>query len=876
MNSDQVRSTFLEYFQAHGHHLMPSSSLVPLNDPTVLLTPAGMHQMQPFFLGKAKPPAPRLTSCQKCFRTTDIESVGDASHLTFFEMLGNFSVGDYFKEGAIEFAWELLTKSFGLPQERLSVTCHPKDDEAPALWRKIGLPPERIFEDETNWWAIKGSSGPCGPDSEIYFDRGAELGCGRPGCAPGCDCDRFLEIWNLVFAQFLQNENNEVVAPLQQQNIDTGAGLERWCIVLQDKPTVYETDLFWPILERIQSLTGLEYESARARSMRVLADHGRAMTLLVGDGLEPGNEGRGYILRRIIRRAVRHGRLLGLERPFLRELSTAVIDRMAAAYPNLSEDRAGILGAIEAEETKFNQTLAQGMSILDSMIENLGQGEHLPGIAAFRLYDTYGFPLEVTQEILVERGYGVDETGFLAQLEQQRSRSRAAVKGGSGLGTSPDVYRDVLKQAGASQFLGYEACEAEGEVVGILRNGQPVKSLAAGDEGELVLNRTPFYGTGGGQVGDTGRIQASDAIFSVTTTTKPIADLIVHQGTLTAGDLHVGDHVHASVNEGLRWDTARNHTGTHILHAALRKVLGEKATQAGSVVEPDRLRFDFHWAAPLTDEQVREVERIANEEIRRNEAVQTEVLSQDEAFRKGAIGLFEGKYGDQVRVVSIPGFSMELCGGTHCRATGQIGELVVASQESVGSGIRRIEALTGRKAAEYVRDRLEALRAVSLAVNVPEAELPKHIQRLLDELSRKDKQIERLKREGGGNEAEQLVAKIKSKDGQTQVLAEAVEADNRDDLLRLIDRVKTLRFSGIVTLGAIVAEKPAFFTYVTKDLVEKGVQAGDVVRAASVASGGSGGGGRPDLAQGGGKDPERLGAGLQAALQASEERLQQA
>ncbi|HEY8691293.1 MAG TPA: DHHA1 domain-containing protein, partial [Chloroflexota bacterium] len=386
----------------------------------------------------------------------------------------------------------------------------------------------------------------------------------------------------------------------------------------------------------------------------------------------------------------------------------------------------------------------------------------------------------------------------------------------------------------------------------------------------------PFYGTGGGQVGDTGRIEAGEAIFAVATTTKPIADLVVHQGSLTAGDLHLGDHVHASVNEGLRWDTARNHTGTHILHAALRKVLGEKATQAGSVVEPDRLRFDFHWSGPLGDEQVREVERIANEEIRRDETVQTEVLSQDEAFKKGAIGLFEEKYGDQVRVVSIPGFSLELCGGTHCRATGQIGELVVVSQESVGSGVRRIEALTGRKAAEFVRDRLEALRAVSLAVNVPETDLPKHIQRLLDELSRKDKQIERLKREGSGSEAEQLVAKIKSKDGQTQVLAESVEADNRNDLLRLVDRVKTLRFSGIVTLGAVIAEKPAFFTYVTKDLVEKGIQAGDIVRAASVAAGGSGGGGRPDLAQGGGKDPDKLAAGLEAALQTAEERLRQA
>jgi len=757
------------------------------------------------------------------------------------------------------------------------VSGHPTDDEAPALWRKVGVPQERIHQDETNWWAIKGSAGPCGPDSEIYYDRGPDMGCKRPECAPGCDCDRYLEIWNLVFMQFLQDENNQIQAPLQQQNIDTGAGLERLCLVLQDKATVYETDLFWPILQRIQGLVGIYAPTTESfRSMRVLADHGRSMTFLVGDGLEPGNEGRGYILRRIIRRTVRHGRLLGLESPFLKELASAVIERMAPAYSNLKEDRGRILDVIGLEEERFNQTLTQGLTILNSMLQNLDQGEQLPGIAAFRLYDTYGFPLEVTQEILTERGFGVDETGFLAQLEQQRTRSRAAPKGGISLGTSPDTYRELLKQAGASTFLGYDMCEPEAEIKAIIKDGEPATALEAGEDGELILDRTPFYATGGGQVGDTGRIEAGGAIFEVGSTTKPVVDLIVHHGQLTSGELKVGQQVHAVVDESLRWDTARNHTGTHILHAALRKVLGEKATQAGSVVEPDRLRFDFHYNAALSDEQIREIERIANNEIRQNEQVQTEVLSQDEAFRKGAIGLFEEKYGDQVRVVSIPGFSMELCGGTHCRATGQIGELVITGQESIGSGVRRVEALTGRKAAEYVRDRLDTLRAASQALpGVSEADLPRQIQRLLDELGKKDKQIERLKREGSGSEAEQIVARIKSNDGQTQVLAEPVEADNRDDLLRLIDRVKTLRFSGIVTLGAVIDGKPAYVTHVTKDLVERGLQAGDVVREASLASGGRGGGGRPDLAQGGGTDPDKLNAGLEAALKAAHERLGQ-
>jgi alanyl-tRNA synthetase len=510
------------------------------------------------------------------------------------------------------------------------------------------------------------------------------------------------------------------------------------------------------------------------------------------------------------------------------------------------------------------------------MVENLEHGEALPGIAAFRLYDTYGFPLEVTQEILSERGYGLDETGFLAQLEQQRTRSRGAVKSGAGVGTTSDTYREILRKAGPTTFLGYDTCEAQATVVALVKDGQLVEGLSDGDAGEVVLAQTPFYGAGGGQVGDTGRLEGATGNFSVASATKPLADLIVHHGNLS-GQLRVGDGVQAVVNEGLRWDTARNHTGTHILHAALRTVLGEKATQAGSVVEPDRLRFDFHWSAPLTDDQLREVERLANEEVRRNEAVQTEVLSQEQAFAKGAIGLFEEKYGDQVRVVSIPGFSMELCGGTHCRATGQIGELVIASQESVGSGVRRIEALTGRKAAEYVRERLDTLRAATQTIpGATDTELPRHIQRLLEEIGRKDKQIERLKREGGGNEAEQILAQIKGQNGATQVLVQSVEADNRDDLLRLIDRIKTLRFSGIVTLGAVLAEKPAFFTYVTKDLVEKGIQAGEVVRAASIASGGSGGGGRPDLAQGGGRDPDKLEAGLAAARQTAEERLGQA
>ncbi|HEU0167750.1 MAG TPA: alanine--tRNA ligase, partial [Chloroflexota bacterium] len=664
MTADQIRSTFLGFFERNGHHILPSSSLIPVGDKTgLMLVGAGVNQIQPFFMGSAKPPSPRLASSQKCFRTTDIETVGNERNLTFFEMLGNFSVGDYFKEGAITFAWELLTKEIGLSPGVLNVTVHPSDAESPEIWRRAGVARDHIYKLEDNWWHISGSAGPCGPDTEIYVDRGADVGCRRPECAPGCDCDRFLEIWNLVLTEFEQNEKNEVVRPLASKNIDTGAGLERWSLVLQGTSTVYETDLFAPILRRVQDITGLAYDpqaigdplaqaaltatpvantadhrkNSTAFGMRVLADHARSMTFLVGDGLEPSNEGRGYILRRIIRRAIRHGQLLGVKDLMLRRLCESVIDRMSGGYPELDRNRTDILDRVEAEEVKFRETLAQGLTILTNMIEGLPHDSQLPGEAAFRLYDTYGFPLEVTKEILAERGYTVDETSFLAELQAQRDRSRASIKGGVKLaGTSQDAYREVLAKTGPTQFLGYETTEGDARVAAILVDGQTRQSMEPGEQGEIVLDRTPFYGTGGGQVGDTGRLSTGQVTFDISSTTKPLTELIVHHGHLSGGPMRVGDSVHATVNESLRWDTARNHTGTHILHAALRKVLGDKATQAGSVVEPDRLRFDFHWSAPLSDEQIREVERIANEEIRRNEAVQTEVLSQDQAFAKGA------------------------------------------------------------------------------------------------------------------------------------------------------------------------------------------------------------------------------------------------
>ncbi|HUZ77205.1 MAG TPA: alanine--tRNA ligase [Chloroflexota bacterium] len=874
MTSDEIRSTFLAFFEERGHVRMPSSSLLPLNDPTVLLTPAGVHQMQPFFLGQAKPPAPRLTSCQKCFRTTDIESVGDERHLTFFEMLGNFSVGDYFKEGAIRFAWDLLLR-LGFDADRLHVTVHPADDDAPGIWQAVGIPAERIHASPDNWWNISGSAGPCGPDTEIYLDRGAELGCGRADCAPGCECERYLEFWNLVFTEFVQNERNEIQGKLHSPNIDTGGGLERWALLLQGKHTVYETDLFEPLMGAIQQVVGASYgqDAQRDYGMRVLADHARAMTFLTADGLEPANEGRGYILRRVIRRAVRYGRLLGREQPFLTRLAEAACDRMSSVYPELAQRREHLLGLIATEEERFGQTLAQGFSLLNQLSSALAPGAALAGTDAFKLHDTYGFPLEVTREILAERGLALDEAGFQHELEAQRQRSRAVGKGGRTFSAAPDLYRFIRDTHGPTSFLGYETMAAPATVVAILVDGALRNKLLAGEAGEIVLDRTPFYATGGGQVGDTGQLIAPRTTVEIETTSKPLTDLYVHSGRVASGQLGVGDSVTAQVNEALRWDTARNHTGTHVLHAALRQVLGDHATQAGSVVDPERLRFDFHSPAPLSEAQVRQVEDIANEEIRRNDPVLTRVMTLDEAMADGAIGLFEEKYGDTVRVVSLPGFSKELCGGTHCQASGQIGELLIVGQESVGAGVRRIEALTGRQAARYVRERLDTLRALAQVLPGAEADLPRQVQHLLDELSRKDKQIDKLKREGAGAELEALVGRIRGHAGEPQVVAEQLPAESRQDVLLAVDRVRTLRFSGVVTLGAVVDEKPAFFTYVTPDLVQRGITAGPVVKAASLAAGGSGGGGRPELAQGGGRDPSKLSAGLEAAAAAAREAL---
>ncbi|HEY8476627.1 MAG TPA: alanine--tRNA ligase, partial [Chloroflexota bacterium] len=662
VTSEEIRRAWLDFFKGKGHLEMPSSSLVPHDDPTVLLTTAGMQQMIPFMLGREQPPRRRLVSIQKCFRTTDIDSVGNLRNLTFFEMLGNFSIGDYFKAEAIAWAWEFVLDWLKLPADRLWITVHPTDDEAVDLWLRTGVPRERIVPLEENWWGPPGLSGPCGPDSELYLDRGEALGCGRPDCKPGCDCERFLEFWNLVFMQYYQDEHGHRT-PLAQKNIDTGAGLERLSAIMQECRSVYETDLFRPIVAGVERLTGLTYGASPEQDfgLRVLADHGRGMTFLVGDGVVPSNEGRGYVLRRIVRRAVRYGRLLGLDRPFLTHIVDLVIDRMGKVYPSLIADRERIRQTVATEEERFAATLQAGLALLERWTaEARDRGERsLSGELVFKLYDTYGFPKELTAEILRERGLTFDEDEYRRAMEEQRARSRAAGRfavAGRALGTTLDVPR--------TEFLGYEATSAEGRVLALQRDGVPVEAMGEGETGVVVLDRTPFYAEAGGQVGDTGVLVGPAGRFLVEDTQSDGAGHHLHLGRVVEGVLQLGETVQATVDARRREDIMRHHTVTHLLHQALQDVLGPHALQAGSLVSPDVARFDFAHPRPVSPEELERVAEIVNQKILADAPVTATWMSLEEARSLGAKMLFGEKYGERVRVVSIDGYSRELCGGT--------------------------------------------------------------------------------------------------------------------------------------------------------------------------------------------------------------------
>lgn len=867
MNSDRIRQAFIDFFVERGHTQLPSLSLVP-SDPSVttLFTIAGMQQMIPYFLGRETPPNKRMVTVQKAIRTADIEEVGDVSHLTFLEMLGNFSVGDYFKREAIAFTWEFLTQTMGIPPERWWATIYPGDEEAREAWLAVGMPAERIGEMEENWWA-QGPIGPCGPDSEIHYDRGLQYSCGRVDCRPENECcERFIETWNNVFMVYFQEESGER-RPLPWKNIDTGMGFERLVMIQQGGETVYDTDLFQAIIAAARSLIGVQYDADPRidRSLRIIADHSRTITFLIADGVMPSSDGRGYVLRRLLRRAAVHGRLLGIDRPFLDEPAKTVIDIMSGHYGELAARRQHILQVIHQEERRFLQTLTRGLGIFEEMADRARRdGNLISGQDAFVLYDTHGFPLELTKELAEGRGLDVDQAGFDRALQEQQERARKRQKFRHAVSASPEIYAALAERLEPTVFTGYEELSRATEVVGIIAEGELVKQAEAGDEVEIVLSATPFYAEAGGQVGDTGIIRSDGGEVRVTDTQRPVASLIVHRAEVVTGSISVGDVVEAEVDAERRLHILPHHSGTHLLHKALQEVLGPDAVQEGSLVAPDRLRFDFRWPEPLTHDQLREVQDCVNAAIWANLPVRTEIKPYDQAIREGAMALFGEKYGDRVRVVSIGDWSKELCGGTHVNATGDIGLLVLTSETGTGAGVRRIEALAGAAAYAYVNDLREELSAASEVLDTRPEHLLKRAQHVMSELRAQEKRADALARKLAAREAEALIRDGTSIDGMT-VVADQISAVSKDYLQTATDAVKSRLERGIVVLATVVDGKPQFTMAVTRNLKDEGFHANAILREAAQQAGGSAGG-NPEFAQGGGKDASKVDDVLRTAV----------
>ena len=870
MTSAKIRQAFLDFFARQAHAVVASSALVP-DDPTLLFTNAGMVQFKDLFLGLEKRSYSRATTAQKCMRVSgkhnDLENVGPSPrHHTFFEMLGNFSFGDYFKCDAIHYAWELLTEVYGLPADRLYCTVFQDDDEAYDIWHdEIGVPTERITRmgEKTNFWMMA-DTGPCGPTSEIHWDWGPErCTCGQPDCSVGLDndCGRWLELWNLVFMQFDQAPDG-TRTPLPKPGVDTGLGLERIVSVLQDTETNYDTDLFTPLMDRVQELLG-DTDAQRAEKIvgyRVIADHSRAMAFLIADGVLPGNEGRAYVLRMIMRRAMRFGKKLGFTGSFLGQVAQVVIETMGHHYHELVAQRDFILAAIAQEEERFQRTLDIGLSLLDQVIvgvEVRGEGV-IPGAEVFRLYDTYGFPPDLTEDVAREHGLAIDRAGFEVAMSEQRARARAAQK--FGWDEAEEFYRRL--NLPATRFVGYETTTAEGRILSIVRDGVSVEEAGESAQVEVALDQTPFYAEAGGQVGDTGRLVAAGGeMVEVTDTRSPLAGLDIHHGRVAAGVIRVGMTVRAEVDEERRWDIMRNHTATHLLHRALREVVGEHARQAGSLVAPDRLRFDFTHLAPLTPAQLTGVEERVNARIRKNLPVTAAYTSYEEAIQAGAMALFGEKYGDVVRMVSINEVTHELCGGTHLQATGQIGFFHIVSEASIGAGLRRIEAVTGRGAEEVVRQRLAILGRAAADLGASPTEVEEKVAALLEALRQERREIARLRRELARRQVEALLAQVEEVQG-VRVLAAQVEAADMDGLREMSDWLRDRLGSAVIVLGAVMKGRPGFVAAVTPDLVGRGLHAGKLVNQVARVTGG-GGGGRPTMAQAGGRDASRLAEALE-------------
>ncbi len=966
MEGDLIRKKFLEYFRDRGHTIMPSSSLIPAGDPTLLFTSAGMVPFKPFFMGEAKPPSLRLTSSQKSFRTTDVDEVGDHKHLTFFEMLGNFSIGDYFKKEAIAFAWEFVTQEFNLAPDRLYVTIYTDDDEAYQHWREdIGVPHERIYRygDKDNWWGPAGREGPCGPCSEIHYDGGLEYGCDTAECHPNHDCERFVELWNLVFMQFYQDLDGNRT-PLPAPSIDTGMGLERAAAILQGKRNLYEIDLFEPIIRKVCSLTGTTYgeDHDADYAIRVVTEHARSAAFLIGDGVVPSNEGRGYVLRRIIRRAIRHGRRLGLESAFLTEVAESVIEGFQKAYPELEINREFIFKVIALEEERFAQTFERGNELLNQMIQtraedhrriqdilgrqsiNLSslltgtyppqgtidiqepddgaedldesrtggrEGQYIgarlyyeavaeltgdtfdrgvfqgpdvdpqtsapedldsyiskrrtatetlsqliSGTEAFALYDTHGFPPELTAEIAGEHGLSVDMVGFEQAMENQRQRARSAHSFSGSMEMLPTYENLGVDKV---NFVGYDHLTQESTITALLVDKMPVGFATAGQQIEIVLNATPFYAEGGGQLGDAGTVTAPNGRVRITDTQSPVAGLVVHSGTVEEGDVTLGDQVQAWVDPLRRLDTARNHSGTHLLHAALRQNLGPHVRQAGSHVAPSRFRFDYSHVSPLSKDELMEIQGLANRRIQDNLAVTTRESSFAQAVNEGALAFFGDRYGDVVRIVEMSNgdrFSMEVCGGTHVAATGQIGPLFVLGEFSIGGGMRRIEAVTGREAEMLFGERSNLLESISQKLQTPLNDLEGRIDSFLADIDRLRKQIASFERENLRREAADLLQQPHDIDG-VRVIASRTSASSVDAMREMGDWLKDKLSSGVVVLGAVQEGRPTVIAMVTPDLISRGFHAGNIAKEAAQVMGG-GGGGKAEFAQAGGKRADKL------------------
>ncbi len=871
MQGAQVRRSFLDYFAQHGHQVVRSSPLVPVGDPTLLFTNAGMNQFKDVFLGREKREYVRAASSQKCLRVSgkhnDLEQVGrTARHHTFFEMLGNFSFGDYFKEKAVEYAWDLVTRVYKVDPERLTATVFggedgiPADEEAEALWRsKAGLPAQRVLRlgASENFWRM-GDTGPCGPCSELHYDQGPGAGCGRKSCAgPACDCDRFLEIWNLVFMQFDQRADGELAA-LPAPSIDTGMGLERITAVLQGVTSNYETDLFSPLMAAVARSAGVD-PGARGSaqvSLQVIADHLRAISFLVADGVVPSNEGRGYVLRRVLRRAFRHGRMLGHQGPFLHALTGVVVEQMGEAYPELPAAATVIQEVCRAEEERFEETLDDSLKLLEESFQRHAAARRIPGDDLFRMYDTFGLPLDLAEEMARERGYELDRAGFEAAMDQQRQRARDSWKGGGADGPR-QAYVDLAAAGARSRFLGYETGSAQGTVLGLVRGDAAVGRLAAGEVGEMVLDRTPLYAEAGGQVGERGDVTWKGGRGQVETSYSPAPGIIAHRIRVVEGDLAVGEAVQVDSFPAERAATRRNHTATHLLHAALKEVLGPHVKQAGSLVAPDRLRFDFTHYRPLSPARLAEIEDVVNGQIVANRGVETRLLPLEEALRSGAVAMFGEKYSAEVRVVTVPEFSSELCGGLHCSATGDIGVFKIVAERGISAGVRRLEALTGLGALDRFRADEQVLASVAERLGAPREELVDASERLVRRQKDLQREVERLrlKLAGGGGAADS--GDVVQVDG-LKVLTRRIEDLDRNQMRQLADSLKAQ--ADVVVLGTRREDRVALLVAVRNETASR-VSARKVVdRLARICGGG--GGGKDTLAEAGGRDPSRLDEAL--------------